>query len=119
MKKLIALIALTGAITAQAQTRFLNEGIDDILYREGVASYSDNRGLVATSWFSMRSKSTGQSGKWLIQIHCDTRLVRTIRSIEYYNGTLIADYPENWSAKWRNPVPGAFESLFQQACYTR
>jgi hypothetical protein len=111
-------IALT-AITSQAQSRFINEGAEDILYREGVASYSDNNGLVATSWFTMRSKVDGQSGKWLMQVHCDSRMIRTIRYIGYRNGEVIRNESENWSAQWRNPVPGSFESLFQQACHTR
>jgi hypothetical protein len=120
IRKITAILALAlVSATAQAQTRFMNEGETDILYREGVASYSDNNGLVATSWFLMRSKTTGEEGKWLVQVHCDSRLIRNIRYIEYNYGRLVTSRPENWNAPWRNPVPGAFESLFQQICYTR
>lgn len=119
MKKLIALVALTGAITAQAQSRFVADGPEDTLYREGIATYSDNKGLVATSWFSMTSKINGDSGKWLMQIHCETGLIRTIRTIVYSYNNIVQNSNENWNASWRNPVPGAFESKFQQACYTR
>jgi len=119
MKKLFALLALTGCITAQAQTRWVADGNNDTLYRIGVPSYSDNNGVVATGWFELKSKYNGERLNLLVQVHCSSRLIRTIRSVTYYNGDVIASYPENWYAQWRNPIPGAFESLYQEMCHTR
>ena len=112
-------MALTGCITVQAQTRYITEGATDYLYRDGVATYSDNNGLVATSWFSMVSKNTAESGKWLIQVHCDSRLIRTIKTVVYNGNTVIMNTNENWSSTWHNPVPGSFEARFQTICYAR
>lgn len=120
MKKalIIAGFALM-ATTAQAQLRWLADGSTDTLYREGVATYSDNNGLVATSWFSMFSKTTRESGNWLVQVHCDSGLIRTIRTITYWDHKVDYSTPENWSAQWRNPVPSSFESRFRAICSTR
>jgi hypothetical protein len=119
MKKLLltALILASGA--AHADLRWLTDSSTDTLYRSGVATYSDNNGLVATSWFSMFSKTTAESGKWLIQVHCDTGLVRTIRTITYMNNVVDYNTPENWLAPWRNPIPGSFEARFRVACTSR
>ena len=119
MKKLVTLLALAGAITAQAQSRYITEGALDYLYRDGVATYSDNNGMVATSWFSMQSKTTQESGKWLMQVHCESRLIRTIKTITYNNNHIVYNTNENWNAPWRNPVPGSFEARMQEICYTR
>lgn len=120
IRKIIAGAALVVvASTANAQSRFIAEGATDILYREGVATYSDNNGLVATSWFAMRSKTTDEAGKWLTQVHCSTGLIRTIRYLEYNRTSLVKNSPENWYSPWRNPVPGSYESFYQQICHTR
>jgi len=119
MKKLITLLALTGAITVQAQSRFVADGVNDTMYREGVATYSDNNGLTALSWFKYQGKFDSGTDRTLIQVHCDSKLFRVIRNIGFKNGHMVTDTGENWSAPWTNPVPGTLTLNVQQICYTR
>jgi hypothetical protein len=119
MKKLITLVALVGCISAQAQSRFVAEGTNDTMFREGVATYSDNNGLTALSWFKYLGKFDSGTDRTLIQVHCDSRLFRIIRNTSFRNGRMISDTGENWSAAWMNPVPGTLTTEVQQICYTR
>jgi len=120
MKKVLAILALTLAATAaQAQTRFVSESHQDLLYRDGVATYSDNNGLVALSWFRFVSK-TGQNVMMdLVQVHCDTGLYRSIRAVTYVNGQVVSGGQENWSARWENPIPGSVSQRFTTICWSR
>lgn len=119
MKSVLAVLILACSGLAQAQTQLIGTGVNDSLYREGTATYSNLNGVVATSWFSLQSKNSADSGKWLMQVHCDTRLIRTIRTVAYYHNVPIADSGENWQSLWRNPVPSSLEALFQAVCTQR
>ena len=121
MKKFVTAFVLCAGLgacaMAHAGSRAIAYNDDDIMYRDGIATYSYNNGTVATSWFSTKSRfSNGDDTRVLIQIHCSSGLIRNVRSIEYSYNRVVSDTGENWNTKWRNPIPGSLESFFEQAC---
>jgi hypothetical protein len=122
MKKIaVALvITLSTFVSAQAQSRFVVEGQNDFVYRESVATYGDNNGLTALGWWKFVGKyDNDKSDKYLIQVHCSSRLFRFIRIMEYRQGRATYNSGENWSAQWQNPVPGTLTEFFQDMCTVR
>lgn len=120
MRKILAILALAlVAIPAQAQSRFVADSAQSVLFRDGVATYSDNNGLVATSWFTFRDRHRDETAQVLMQVHCATGLIRYIREIVSVAGQPTAMNQENWQARWENPIPDTLSSRFQVVCWSR
>jgi len=120
MKKILtALILAVASVGTFAQMRYVAEGTNDLMYREGATTYGYNNGRTALSWFTFKNKQNTTETKTLVQVHCDSRLVRIIREVVYYDNILIQDTNENWYQQWYNPVPETLAVKFQTICTSR
>jgi len=120
MKKVLiglALVAASVSAFAQSSSRFVVNGSDGPMYHEGLANHEvKHNGIVAIGWFKIVNPNGVEHSKHLIQVHCKSNSIRSVRSLSYISSTIISDTGEQWYNAWQNPIPGTYQEYFTVIC---
>jgi len=115
MKKLIALFALIGAISAQAQETPFYTSTESNIYRVGQTTRSFNNGPVMTTWMKLVSKYQDKYSLDLVQVHCPTGMYQVLKHTEYVNGGYLKSSNENPTG-WVYATPGTLGDSLKYLC---
>ena len=116
MKKLIALIALIGAITAQAQETLFFQGTEHIVHQVGKKVKSFNNGPVIGSWFKYQSRIEDRYIMELVEVHCPSGKYRIITNASYVNGGHLSTSWRDPNPIWHDAIPYTLGAAYSNIC---